>query len=189
MCSSNFFLLAQVIPEIVLSEKPSTLKNLVYSRQMTSYVFVAYLAHYLIEYVHFRASLVKNPPAMLETWVQFLGCGDPPRRRAWQPTPVFLPGDFHGQRSLAGHGVTENWTRLSDEAHQDILMHFKHAVSVRSFESWIIFKNLRTLRDTFGALWISQFSIFWPWIVLSLLLTHDPAADLWNIAVSKRVFL
>ena len=26
-----------------------------------------------------------------------------PWRREWQPTPVFLPGDFHGQRSLA-HG-------------------------------------------------------------------------------------
>ena len=24
-------------------------------------------------------------------------------RRAWQPTPVFLPGEFHGQRSMAGH--------------------------------------------------------------------------------------
>ena len=24
-------------------------------------------------------------------------------RRAWQPTPVFLPGKFHGQRSLAGY--------------------------------------------------------------------------------------
>ena len=23
--------------------------------------------------------------------------------REWQPTPVFLPGEFHGQRSLAGH--------------------------------------------------------------------------------------
>ena len=26
-----------------------------------------------------------------------------PWRRAWQPTPVFLPGEFHGQRSLAGY--------------------------------------------------------------------------------------
>ena len=26
-----------------------------------------------------------------------------PRRRKWQPTPVFLPGKFHGQRSLAGY--------------------------------------------------------------------------------------
>ena len=25
-----------------------------------------------------------------------------PWRRKWQPTPVFLPGKFHGQRSLAG---------------------------------------------------------------------------------------
>ena len=25
-------------------------------------------------------------------------------RRKWQPTPVFLPGESHGQRSLAGHG-------------------------------------------------------------------------------------
>ena len=24
-------------------------------------------------------------------------------RRAWQPTPVFFPGEFHGQRSLAGY--------------------------------------------------------------------------------------
>ena len=24
-------------------------------------------------------------------------------RRAWQPTPVFLPREFHGQRSLAGY--------------------------------------------------------------------------------------
>ena len=25
-----------------------------------------------------------------------------PRKRAWQPTPVFLPGESHGQRGLAG---------------------------------------------------------------------------------------
>ena len=23
----------------------------------------------------------------------------------WQPTPVFLPGEFHGQRSLAGYSL------------------------------------------------------------------------------------
>ena len=31
------------------------------------------------------------------------GSGRPPWRRAWQPTPVFLPGESHGQRSLAGY--------------------------------------------------------------------------------------
>ena len=29
--------------------------------------------------------------------------GRPPWRRKWQPTPVFLPGKYHGQRSLAGY--------------------------------------------------------------------------------------
>ena len=35
-------------------------------------------------------------------------------RREWQPTPVFLPRESHGQRSLAGHGPlgAESWTRL-----------------------------------------------------------------------------
>ena len=27
-----------------------------------------------------------------------------PWRRAWQPTPVFMPGESHGQRSLVGYG-------------------------------------------------------------------------------------
>ena len=34
-------------------------------------------------------------------------------RKKWQPTPVFLPGKFQGQRSLVGytvHGVTETDT-------------------------------------------------------------------------------
>ena len=29
--------------------------------------------------------------------------GKIPWKRAWQPTPVFLLGEFHGQRSLAGY--------------------------------------------------------------------------------------
>ena len=42
--------------------------------------------------------MVKNPPTMWETWV-----GKIPWRRARQPNPVFLPGESHGQRSLAGY--------------------------------------------------------------------------------------
>ena len=41
--------------------------------------------------------------AMQEAWVQSLG-GKIAWRRAWQPTPVFLPGESHGQRSLVGYG-------------------------------------------------------------------------------------
>ena len=33
-----------------------------------------------------------------DPWVRMI-----PWRRAWQPTPVFLPGESHGQRSLADY--------------------------------------------------------------------------------------
>ena len=49
-------------------------------------------------------AVIKNPPAMQETqeaWVLTLG-GEVPLEEEMQPTPVFLPGKFHGQRSLVG---------------------------------------------------------------------------------------
>ena len=49
-------------------------------------------------------SVVKFLPAMQETQVQSLG-KDNPWRRKWQPTPVFLPGEFHGERNLAGYST------------------------------------------------------------------------------------
>ena len=35
-------------------------------------------------------------------WFKSLG-GEDPWRRQWQPTPVFLPGESHGQRSAVGY--------------------------------------------------------------------------------------
>ena len=46
--------------------------------------------------------MVKNLPAMQATQVQSL-IRKIPWRRAWQPTPVFLAVEFHGQRSLVGY--------------------------------------------------------------------------------------
>ena len=48
------------------------------------------------------AQMVKNLPVMQETWVQSLSWKIP-WRREWLPTPVFLPGESHGQRSLVGY--------------------------------------------------------------------------------------
>ena len=61
------------------------------------------------------AQLVKNLPAMQETRVHFLGREDPLKRRR-QSTPVFLPEESHGQRSLAGYSPWghNSRTRLSD---------------------------------------------------------------------------
>ena len=41
------------------------------------------------------AQLVKNPPAVQDTWVQFLGREDSWRRERL-PTLVFWPGEFRG---------------------------------------------------------------------------------------------
>ena len=42
--------------------------------------------------------------------------GKMPWRRKWQPIPVFLPGEFHRQRSLVDYSpwgrVAKSWTRL-----------------------------------------------------------------------------
>ena len=46
--------------------------------------------------------LVKNLPAVQETWVQSLDQEDP-LEVGMQPTPEFLPEAFHGQRNLAGY--------------------------------------------------------------------------------------
>ena len=51
------------------------------------------------------ALVVKNLPAnagdvreWVQSWVRKI-----PWRKAWQPTPVFLPGESHGQSSLVGY--------------------------------------------------------------------------------------
>ena len=50
------------------------------------------------------AQKIKNLPAMQETWVQSL-VWKIARRRAWEPIRVFLPGEFHGQRSPVGYSL------------------------------------------------------------------------------------
>ena len=51
-------------------------------------------------------------------------------RRAWQPTPVFLPGEFHGQWSLVGYSpwglresdMTERLTHTQSNNDQDSVL-------------------------------------------------------------------
>ena len=52
------------------------------------------------------ALVVKNPPVNagdMRDKGSIPGLGRFPWRRTWQPTPVFLPGEFHGQRRLVGY--------------------------------------------------------------------------------------
>ena len=45
------------------------------------------------------AQTVMHLTTIWDIQVQSLGQEDP-LEKEWQPTPVFLPGEFHGQRSL-----------------------------------------------------------------------------------------
>ena len=76
-------------------------------------------------YRHIKAFLmaqkVKKLPAMQETGVWSQGLEDP---RTWQPIPVFLPGESHGQRSLVGYspwGCKESDTTEQLSTYKDLL--------------------------------------------------------------------
>ena len=43
-----------------------------------------------------------------------------PHKRTWQPTPIFLPGKFHGQRSLVGYSP---WGRKESDMTEHGLAH------------------------------------------------------------------
>ena len=63
--------------------------------------------------------VVKNPPANAggtrDPWVWKI-----PRRKKWQPTPLFLPGKSHGQRNLVGYS---QWGRRESAKQQQGMIH------------------------------------------------------------------
>ena len=62
------------------------------------------------------AQMVKNLPAMQETrfnpWIRKI-----PWRSEWLPTPILLPGEFHGQRSLVGYSPWGRRVRQLSDPH------------------------------------------------------------------------
>ena len=64
------------------------------------------------------AQRLKRLPAMRETWLRSLSWEDLWRRK-WQPTPVFLPGESHGGKSLVGYSL-----RGHKESDTTELLHF-----------------------------------------------------------------
>ena len=46
--------------------------------------------------------VVRNPPANAGDLIDKGSIPRLGRSSRWQPTPVFLPGEFHGQKGLAG---------------------------------------------------------------------------------------
>ena len=63
---------------------------------------------------------------MQENPVGSLGQEDPPWRRAWLPTPVFLPGKSHGERSLEGYSP---WDREESDTTEKLALVLLQATS------------------------------------------------------------
>ena len=93
---------------------------------------------YLLQYswASLVAQMVKNPPAMWETWFQSL-VRKIPWKRAWQPTLVFLPGESHGHKRVVGYS---SWSRRELDMTEQMklkLQYFGHLMRrFDSLENW-----------------------------------------------------
>ena len=73
-------------------------------------------------------SLLKNPPEVQETQVWSLG---------QVPTPMFLPGEFHRQRSLVGYSLCGH--KVSDMT--EWLTHTRCEIDSKSVNQNLIWRN------------------------------------------------
>ena len=98
---------------------------------------------YIYTYLE-RASLVaqmeKNLPAVFDPWV-----GKISWRRKWQPTPVFLPGEFHGQRSLVGYSKWGRKELDTTERHTHTLWKQDSPFEISLGGSWPYFASVSSV--------------------------------------------
>ena len=104
-------------------------------------------------------SAVKNPPVSPEDAGSISWVGKIPWWRKWQPTPVFLPEEFHGQRSLAG-------------------LHFRGSQSQTHLSNWTITTNHHS-----GA-WLTRESSITGCLTKNKLLAQDNLIDYQGKVVS-----
>ena len=88
-----------------------------------------------------------------------------PWRRKWQPTPAFLPGEFHGQRSLMSYSP---WSCKESGTTEQLTLHF---TSCLQHHYWfcvlVLLINLWSGISVSLKLWLSlffqycHFSIYW----------------------------
>ena len=90
-----------------------------------------------------------------------------PWRRTWQPTPVFLPGESHGQRSLVGYNpwghkesvMTEQLTHTHTHTHTVSTIYFKEpALTIVGAGKVKIIMEVQQARNS-SRIWDSQGSL------------------------------
>ena len=137
----------------------------------------------------YSSSVLKQPldSSLISIWVSWwlrqqricLQCRRPgfnpcirkiPWRRAWQSTPVFLPGEFHGQRKLAGYSP---WGCKELDATEQLTFSLIISVQSLSYYSliilYIILPQLRLLRF----LLLTE-----PWLIYNM--SSSPIPKYWS---------
>ena len=66
-----------------------------------------------------------------------------PWRREWQPTPVFLPGEVHGQRSLVGYSP---WGCKESDRTERLTLSLSFLFDVKHFKMCLN-KKIETLKE------------------------------------------
>ena len=105
---------SQGLHDVLTSDSPVVLKNLKFWNPRQ---------HREADHFPFTSACNEEDPGSIY-WV-----GKIPGRRAWQPTPVFLPGEFHGQRSLVDFSP---WGHKES----DTTEWFSHFHTHRKYISW-----------------------------------------------------
>ena len=97
----------------------------------------------------------KNLPAMQKTWVWSLGWKDPLEKGMTTLSSIFLPGEFHGWRSLAG---CSPWYHKESDTTEWLTLHFHstcyqptlHSSASRMLTARVIFLRHEIIGFFFG---------------------------------------
>ena len=82
---------------------------------------------------------------MCVSWVREI-----PWRRKWQPTPVFLPGEYHGERSLVG---CSPWGHKESDRTERLHFHFLSLIIMKYYVSTADLNIKHDLFDSPTILW------------------------------------
>ena len=93
------------------------------------------------------SSEAKRLPVMRKSWVRSMGHEDPLEE---EPTPVFLPGKFHGRRSLIGYSL---WGRKQSQMTERLHFHF-----LSCFDRSLVAIKIHTRRVIFASKLMSVLS-------------------------------
>ena len=123
-----------------------------YGTKYNTFVLSMTGEHFNQRMIDWRQYKISWLPLWLRWWRICLQCGRPKFepwvrkilwKRAWLTTPVFLPGEFHGQRSLAGYSpwdhkevdTTEQLTHTHTHTHTGSLCSIKKGRKISSSQN------------------------------------------------------